>query len=302
MIPLRVGIVFSREDAASMNIRRFVLEGFGLFNGGDDAGGGFHSVVGHIDGHEVVLGTTPEPLLTPGDLDEEFDADVLIFASRHKSESGEPAILVHPTGNWAGAKYGGEPRRVSRTTGVLIREAYRKLVEVKSEFSLPHGVSMEVTHHGPTELRTPMLFIELGSTDADWRQEAPARAVARAILHVAKVASDWVVEKTPEGHWIPPGEISVGIGFGGTHYAPQFNKLVGGTNYATSHIVPKYYAREVTRELVEHILDRVAERVSCFILDWKGLNAADKNHLLPILESFQPEVEVLRARRLLKKY
>ncbi len=264
----------------------------------DEKNNDFHRV--DYQGCELVLGTIQNPLLDPGDIDEQFQCDLLIFASRHRSESGEPSILVHPTGNWKDAEYGGLPGRVSRTSGILIQKAYQAIKEKIKTFDLKHRASMEVTHHGPTECETPFFFIELGSTEREWTQEHPARFVAEVILEVARFAAGWSPEQNFDGHWIPPEGFQVGIGFGGTHYTPLFNKLVNRTNYATAHIVPKYFIRDLTREQIQHIIDRTMEHISFFVIDWKGMNAADKNHLLPILESFEPEIPTLRVRKLLK--
>ena len=67
----------------------------------------------------------------------------------------------------------------------------------------PEGyrVSYEVTHHGPTALVTPSLFVEIGSTATEWADPAAGRAVAESILTA-----------------VPEETINL-IGFGGTHYA-----------------------------------------------------------------------------------
>ncbi|GAB4308883.1 MAG: hypothetical protein Kow0069_07500 [Promethearchaeota archaeon] len=297
---MRVGILFSEEDDASKTIRSAACDLLGVEP--PAAGPGAPVLVKRArtpSGREVLLGTTASSLLEPGPVDEAFEADFLFFASRHRSESGQPALLVHAPGNWENAEYGGQPREVARTSGVLLARAFRALASAKETRALPHSVSLEVTHHGPTGLATPCAFVELGSRPADWTDRRAAAAVAEALVEAADHAAAWEVKKGRGGKWVPLGDARVGLGFGGTHYAPQFSKVVAETSFFTAHLVPKYHVRALTAELLEDAVENVAEEVSFFVLDWKGLNAADKNHLLPLLERF-PGVEVLRARQVLK--
>ncbi|MBD3212894.1 MAG: hypothetical protein GF311_09825, partial [Candidatus Lokiarchaeota archaeon] len=78
----------------------------------------------------------------------------------------------------------------------------------------------------------------------------------------------------------------IGVGFGGTHYAPQFQRLINDNNIAVSFICPKYFIRSLNEDLIEQILNNNLEKIDYFILDWSGLNSADKDHLLPLLEKF----------------
>ena len=59
--------------------------------------------------------------------------------------------------------------------GRRLASLYRRLHQLKKEsagsVSVPEGfgVSLEATHHGPY-LRAPSLFIEIGSTEAEWER------------------------------------------------------------------------------------------------------------------------------------
>jgi len=82
------------------------------------------------------------------------------------------------------------------------------------------------------------------------------------------------------------GDQKVGLGFGGTHYAPNFHRLIRNENIAMSFICPKYYIQELNKGLIEQMVNNTLEKVDYFIIDWKGTNSEDKKHLIPLLEEF----------------
>ena len=51
----------------------------------------------------------------------------------------------------------------------------KRLAEQKG---LKYDVTLEVTHHGPTELSVPSLYAEIGSTEIQWKDpEADRKSV-----------------------------------------------------------------------------------------------------------------------------
>ncbi|TET09671.1 MAG: hypothetical protein E3J86_07475, partial [Candidatus Thorarchaeota archaeon] len=118
-----------------------------------------------------------------------------------------------------------------------------------------------------------------GSDETYWRHEDGARAVAAAALDCARA---------------PFAETAV-IGFGGTHYASKFNKLVLERDLQVGHMAPKYTILSLTRDVILQMMNRSRETVKTAIIDWKGTNAEQKAHLLPLLESL--DLNVVRAKR-----
>jgi D-aminoacyl-tRNA deacylase len=113
-------------------------------------------------------------------------ADAIIFASRHRSESGERALTVHWTGNSTSrSDLGGAPRSLSFTDPPRSRAALLALDEAREAMKLNYVVTFEATHHGPTGLGVPTLFVELGSTEKEWEDRAAATAAAEAIWRAA---------------------------------------------------------------------------------------------------------------------
>ncbi|RLE52184.1 MAG: D-tyrosyl-tRNA(Tyr) deacylase, partial [Candidatus Methanomethylicota archaeon] len=161
-------------------------------------------------------------------VEDKFEANLFIFATRHSAASGIPALLTHAPGNWTDeAKFGGKPRSVCIAPASSLKIALTELVRAAEEHGLEEWkVGLEVTHHGPYVESTPTMFIELGSSEKYWRNEIAARAVAQAIMKVAESR----VKGEPK--------FKIGVGFGGPHYAPIFTKLVKNSDIAIGHIIP----------------------------------------------------------------
>ena len=175
-------------------------------------------------GHTLRFMTAPGRLIYEEHLDERAKADLIIFLSRHTSQNPVPALTVHVTGNYGDAALGGEGRTLSRAAPAWMHAALCALVP-----RAPEGfrVSYEVTHHGPTGLRTPSFFIEIGSTEVEWTNPACGAAVADALVSVLT-----------EG----PGDVIPLIGFGGNHYAARETDIALAGRAAWGHIA---HTREV---------------------------------------------------------
>jgi D-aminoacyl-tRNA deacylase len=252
-------IAYSREDVAGGNIARILKESFGFKeNGGyfDDA-----PVCGRGD---VLLVESAESILYRNDFDS-LSPEFMVVASRHRSESGEPTLTAHATGNFGNADFGGLPGRLSLAPARILRQAIELLK--LNVGSLPYKVSLEVTHHGPTELPFPLAYVEVGSTEKEWRDEA-------ACLIAAEVIDKLVSEL------LPPKPSA--IGFGGTHYAPNFTEITH--NVALGHIAPKYAIEHVDKAMVEHMIERTTPKPELAVLDWKGLKSEEKKEITSILE------------------
>jgi len=272
---LRV-LVTSEKDIASQTIKTVLIEEYGFLPTGDN----FEDNPILSSGDSAILITTKRDMIYCDHLDNHFDADAFIFCSRHRAESAKPALLVHSTGNLGTeALFGGNPQEVSISAPSLVSVALKRLIKERQERSLDDfDVSLEVTHHGPTSMKTPMIFIELGSSDEYWLHKDGARAVAAAIMDCVKE---------------PLAEESV-IGFGGTHYASKFNKLVLEKGYKIGHIAPKYALNGLTLDVVKQMISRTTGKVTHAIVDWKGMNAENKAHIFPIIE--EAGLEIIRAK------
>ena len=85
------------------------------------------------------------------------------------------------------------------------------------------------------------------------------------------------------------------IGFGGTHYASKFNKLVLEKGYNIGHMAPKYAINGLTIEVLQQMVSNSTNPVVKGVIDWKGTNAENKEYLLPLLE--KANIDVIRAKK-----
>src|SRR6056297_2604431 len=219
-----LAIVVSRADEASVNIGEQLLDIADwtetVDDGRTDADGG--GTVYRTDGAE--LREFEERHLELDDVAATFeDPDLLLFASKHAGETGK-LLTAHHTGNFGEAEYGGESGRFARAAPAAHRAVVDALAEHAPE---AYDVGMECTHHGPTEVGVPSMFVEVGSAEPQWRDPAAARAVARAMLAVREVPADAPAE---DGHRRQL------VGFGGGHYVPRFERVVRETDWAVGHI------------------------------------------------------------------
>lgn len=196
--------------------------------------------------------------------------ELCVVASRHKAESGQPTLTCHPTGNFGVAELGGADQSLQLTSSLHLRKALLSLYRVREDYGLADfEVSLEVTHHGPTDLSFPLLYMEVGSSEEQWVNLTACRAVADAINHV-------VSER--------PVDIPSAIGFGGPHYAPNFSEVVRAGAVACGHIAPKHAMDDIDEAMVVQMLEKTVPRPSFALIDWKGLRGAEKSRITDILE------------------
>ena len=208
---MKVALVNSRQDKAGVNIRHHIEQ---LLN--SDSGGRWLDRERTYEFYEVV-----ERLIHTECVDERFDADLVIFLSRHSSVNPVPVLTVHVTGNFGVAELGGTDRTLTRAAPAMMQATLRALVK-----HCPEGyrVSYEVTHHGPTDLHLPSFFVEIGSTEKEWTDPLAGRAVAEAVLDA-----------------VPLNAVPL-IGFAGTHYAVRQTEIALTTRGAFGHIA---HSREI---------------------------------------------------------
>ncbi|CCQ34363.1 D-tyrosyl-tRNA deacylase protein [Halorhabdus tiamatea SARL4B] len=154
------------------------------------------------------------------------DPDLVVFASRHSGETG-PLLTAHHTGNVGPAEYGGADRDLARAAP----NAHSQVLEALAEHAPEnYEIGMECTHHGPTDVGVPSMFVEVGSGPDQWDDPDAARAVARAILDLRGVEVDAPQEDSDDSarrHL---------VGFDGNHYVPRFERIVRETDWVVGHI------------------------------------------------------------------
>ena len=135
---------------------------------------------------------------------------------------------------------------------------------------LKYKVTLEATHHGPL-LDKPCVFIEIGSTQIEWKDRRASFCIAKTIIDAVK-------------NFKPSTYQEIAIGIGGPHYCPSFNKIQLSSNVAIAHVIPKYLD-PITEEMILESVNKTSEEVDFAIVDWKGLgNAGQRDKVLEILD------------------
>jgi len=213
---------------------------------------------------------------------DKLDADLLLYGSRHKSEANKPSLLTHVTGNLSeDNSHGGNPLELAYASSQAVRESYLGLLKEKESLGLiDFDVTVEATHHGPTSMQTPLIFVEVGSTETEYQNE-------KAILAVAKTIMNICLSNEEE-------EIKPSICFGGGHYATRFNELMEITPVAIGHILPKYRKQNLTTQIVEQMIEKTVEKVKWALIDRSSLNAEQIQIIKDGCSKYG--VEVVKAR------
>lgn len=199
----------------------------------------------------------------------------ILFLSKHMAVSGKLALTCHSTGNFSKAQAGGNDGQVAVPHSQMIKRHICALWDHRSEFE-GFDLTLEATHHGPTALRTPSAFIEVGTTEAQWNDRILCGKVA-SILRDALLES-----KTPS-----PSAIC----FGGNHYPSKFTCEALHGEFATGTIVPKHALEHIDEAMMSHICAQNPDaRVA--LLDSKGLGTY-KRRILELLSYTDLEVIAL---------
>lgn len=204
------------------------------------------------------------------DLEKIKKYDFIIFASRHKSSSGEKTLSIHNPGNFRDAQYGGVKGKVCPASAIFQKQMYEKLHNVVKEYNVDnYNITLEATHHGPL-INRPCLFIEIGPSETEW-------ADRRAAFVIAKTIYDTINSFKYNQY----NEVAIAIG--GPHYCPSFNQIQAESNVAISHVIPNYVS-PITEDMIKEAINKTAEEVDFALIDWKGLKGEERSRVIEILE------------------
>jgi D-aminoacyl-tRNA deacylase len=252
-------LVAYQDDLAGHNMAKFLSKEMTL--DGDIFRGKYYDLV-----------IIPTPSISADWMEEKYDCDGFVFLSKHAAESRVLALTCHSTGNFSDAKFGGNNRQVAVPKPDLQKIYLQTLKKNHSQFS-EFQITIEATHHGPTGLTKPSIFIEIGTTEKQWTDTSLCASVATLIHRVMSQ---------------PIKEHPVAICFGGTHYPSKFtNELLEG-KYSLGTVMPKHALDFLDEELLSHILTQ-NYMAKTALLDWKGLGSY-KEKVLDLLKSTDLDV------------
>jgi D-aminoacyl-tRNA deacylase len=263
----KITIVCSTQDRASQNIKKNLLalrkwdtinsECNYLFFEYKD----FRIV--EIKEHLIYQDGLDKKLMSCG-----FPVHLIIFASKHRSKDGRAILTIHSTGNVSFAKFGGSNKKLAFSAPQAMRSLLRSLKLLTGNDD--YEVTLECTHHGPSDIDVPSVFIEIGSNEEDWVNETAGRIVAQAILMLKE------------------NDSPVAVGFGGTHYAPRQTILMLETDVAFGHIFPSHALDDLDESLIRQAFVRSKADFAYF--DRKSMKAKQRERLSAIIEKLGYEV------------
>ncbi len=181
------------------------------------------------------------------------ESEYYIFLSRHSAESGIKSFTTHHTGNpTSQALYGGRPHELSIAIPPLSRAFLEGMAKVVDEKKVTgYKVVYEVTHHGPTNLRRPLSFIEIGSSIEEWRSREAHEVIGEVVIRALK------------GEFRPERCFPV-VGFGGPHYAETFTRRALERGECYGHMIPRYALKELRErpDILKAIATQTLEKES----------------------------------------
>ena len=303
MIQMATLILASKADPASMTLYRAMLE----LHAWDIS----HSSLGklvisnEIDAHLLLIDEIHVKSDNIGKMhmnSADKNIDDIIVLSKHVSSSEVPAKTIHPIGVTTGQEIG-EDGKSGGVYGTLVppnprlasflRAIVRKGVQEPSlsKFDL----TLEATHHGPL-MSLPTMYVEIGSSEKEWRNSALASIWAEIIIDNL---SNEAISDTKR--WI--------LCIGGGHYAPRHRDILLKSNELVGHILPSYslpnIGEEVDLQKFEKVLEaailsmRAARPEAQVIahLDRKSMKSKLRTYISDKLGSF--DVPVVRGKQLL---
>lgn len=264
-------VVATRTDPASKNIAESLMD---LATWVDDG------VCRRFEDYRLVL--LDEKLITLRGVEDRLKGmglspDMIVFASRHQAKDGTPRLCGHFSGNSGEAMMGGTSRELAAAAPGALKSFISNLAADPIE---GFEVTVEATHHGPTDLTVPSFFAEIGSTEREWSNPDAGKAVARSILELEYLNSPAF------------------LGFGGGHYVKRQNGLLLETKIAFGHLFSNYQAGDLDLSIVEEAA-RKSGAVGAY-LDRKSLRSVEKRKISEALDEIG--VEMMNEREIRERY
>ncbi len=255
-------ILFTSKNIASRNIAQKLIQNHGFAESGENR---------WKFGETEMIETNAETVL---DVPTDFDTDLILVLSTHKSKAGGKMLTAHFPGNWNDAKFGGDPKTLNTAYGSKLKLLIRELQKANKDLDWP--LFIEADHHGPT-CKVPIMFVEIGSTEEEWNNEEAAEAVAEAVSEFLK--KDERFESV--------------FGIGGGHYSREFTKLLLETELAVGHVAPKYAIDGLDEEVFRQALEKNVEEIKKVIILKKETNSSQKKKIIELVEKYGLTYELI---------
>ena len=252
-------LVAFKNDPAGHNMAKFISQGM------NEDGDVFH-------GKNFDLVEIDSPVISADWLDEKYDYDGFVFLSKHAAESGKLALTCHSTGNFDEAKFGGNNKEIAIPYPDFQKQYLQNLWD-NHELFPNFQITIEATHHGPTHLKKPSIFVEIGTTESQWKNESLCSSVAKIVV---------------DTFGKPSNSFPFAVCFGGTHYSEKFTKELLFGKYALGTVVPKHALEFLDPIFFEHLVAQ-NQGAKIALLDWKSLGK-HKQTLIDLLSTTTMEI------------
>ncbi len=267
-------VVCSSKDTASMNVMNNLLT---MLDFEKKRIGEYE----FYDGGEIGVLLISESLIYADHLDDKLrklglNFEEILFASRHSSKDQRKVLTVHVSGNVGSADYGGKPCSLAKPSPITMKNYVLALIKRMKD--LPEfEFTLEVTHHGPSEIRTPSAFYEIGSTENEWKNERAGEIVAKSIIEAVR---------DERRNW------HVAIGVGGTHYAPRQTEIIKTTTFTFGHNFAKYHFPHLNEEIVRKAIE--ISEASYVVIDEKSVTSSVKSLINKVADEMK--IDVLKSK------
>jgi D-aminoacyl-tRNA deacylase len=261
-------LISSIKDPASINTKESIINEYGYselipFNENEKI---------YKIKNEIIIFETDRELIFYDKLDEKLNGEYFIFLSKHKSESKIPGFYIHAIGNFSNETlFGGKEKELCYTSAILMKNIFLKINENFDERLNKWRIGLEVTHHGPYIEKIPCIFVEIGSSEENWKNKLAGKTLAKSIFDAIS---------NMNLSYIPT------VGYGGPHYAPAFVSLQKESEYAIGHIMPSYAIenQKIDEEIILKPIQKTKEKVTKVLIDWKGIRSEEKQFIIRILK------------------
>jgi D-aminoacyl-tRNA deacylase len=258
-------IICSLNDPAGTNIRERLIES-DEFEETDEMYDGYP--VYSKDQARIVC--SHKDIVFVDDVESHFGYANYYYISRHRAESGQPSLTCHVTGNFGPNALGGNPGEICTYSPSRLKNYFLELNEMRDRIPEKYELTLEATHHGPTSLKSPMQFVELGSTPEQWVDVEAAEFVAEALFKSLEKQARYD---------------KCAIGIGGTHYPEKFGKFIlSEADVALGPIIPKYSLEYFSEKILAEMINKSTEQVRLALIDKKGLGQ-HKERVMNILKT-----------------
>jgi D-aminoacyl-tRNA deacylase len=265
----RFAIIATEQDQASKNIGNRIIE-LGKFELDQE------TPYRTFKRKDDILVWHNQDLVFATDLSEHYDPDCFVCVFRHKSEKPMPLLSVHATGNLKKPMREGKPYELG-----IAHPGYMLTVLRNLQRYVPQGyqVTYEATHHSPTNLTKPVMFVEIGSSEKEWQDPKAVDAVAQSVLGLLETQVT---------------DYKACVGFGGDHCSGKFTDRSLEGNLAFGHIIPNFKFKELNPDIVQQAIDRT---IGCKTVVLDTHSQGKQEERKPILEVIEKNhIELIKLK------